>query len=305
MRRKLIHHLQSIDGILLVDKPAHLSSNAVLKQAKTLFKARKAGHMGCLDPLATGMLPICFGEATKFAQLGLDADKCYVVSACFGQTTTTGDAQGDMLQTVDRLLSPDNIENQLPHFRGEILQVPPMYSALKYQGKKLYELARAGQEVPRQARAVTIHQFEMTDCNYPHAQFRVRCSKGTYIRTLIEDLGAALGVGAHVTQLRRLYTAGFETSPMYDLDTCAQFSHEALMHCLLPADILLAHLPIMILTAAHIEMLYRGQPLALERTAPVGYQRLYDETQGFQGLGEWDPSTGLLSAKRLRSIVPC
>ncbi len=291
-----------IHGILLLDKPALLSSHAVLKRVKTLLHARKAGHMGCLDPLATGMLPICLGEATKFAQLGLDADKCYEVTACFGVTTTTGDVQGDVVTVVDNtMMTPEAILEQLPPLRGDILQIPPMYSALKYQGKKLYELARAGKEVPRQARPVTIHQFEMTHCDYPYAQFKVHCSKGTYIRTLIEDLGAALGVGAHVTQLRRLYTAGFEQQRMYSIEECTEFSTEALLHCLLPIDILLEHLPIMTLSAEELHQLYRGQPLTLIRSAAEGAQRLYDEQQKFQGMGEWDSTNGVLKAKRLLS----
>lgn len=294
----------NIDGILLIDKPPLLSSNTVLQQAKKLLNARKAGHMGCLDPLATGMLPICFGEATKFAQLGLDADKCYAVTACFGVTTTTGDAQGEVLKTIpNTMLAQADILQHLPDLMGNIQQIPPMYSALKYQGNKLYELARAGKEVPREPRSVTIFQFDLTHYAYPIVNFHVRCSKGTYIRTLIEDLGAQLGVGAHVTQLRRLYTAGFEDQPMYSLEEFTSLSAEERLNCLLPIDILLTHLPIIELCEFDLQTLYRGQPIRLSEAVAPGSIRLYDEQDHFQGLAEWDAITGLLKAKRLLASV--
>jgi tRNA pseudouridine55 synthase len=293
-----------IHGILLIDKPGLLSSNTVLQRVKFLLNARKAGHMGCLDPLATGMLPLCFGEATKFAQYGLDADKCYAVTARFGSRTTTGDAQGEVIQEFDTPISLTEILLQLPKFEGDSLQTPPMYSALKHQGKKLYELAREGKEVSRQARAITIHQFTLTRFDYPDAEFVVRCSKGTYIRTLIEDLGYALGSGAHVTALRRLYTAGFEQQRMYSLDECTAFSQEALRHCLLPMDSLLTHLPIQTLSDFALQKLYLGQSLEMKALAE-GSLRLYDEQQHFQGLGEWDPNTNILKAKRLLANPQC
>lgn len=300
----MIIQKNNIDGILLIDKPPLLSSNTVLQQVKKLISARKAGHMGCLDPLATGMLPICFGEATKFAQLGLDADKCYAVTACFGITTTTGDSQGEVLTTVpDTMISQADIMHFLPDLTGDLQQIPPMYSALKYQGKKLYELARAGQEVPRDARAVTIYQFDLIQYTYPVVSFMVRCSKGTYIRTLIEDLGAKLGVGAHVTALRRLYTAGFEQQPMHSLDEFTALSFEKRLDCLLPIDILLTHLPVIELSEFEIHTLYRGQPIRLVAGVAEGMVRLYDQHQNFQGLAEWDATSGLLKAKRLRATV--
>ncbi len=296
----------NVHGILLIDKPGLLSSNTVLQRVKSLLNARKAGHMGCLDPLATGMLPLCFGEATKFAQSGLDADKCYAVTACFGMTTTTGDSQGEVMQTVsDRLVSVEDVLQQLPKFEGDSLQIPPMYSALKYQGKKLYELARAGKEVPRPPRPITIHQFTMSRFEYPQAEFIVSCSKGTYIRTLIEDLGAALGVGAHVTQLRRLYTAGFESQRMFTLEECENFSSEELSNCLLPMDILLEHFPILTLSEYDLQRLYLGQPIILDENIAEGCVRLYDENANFQGLAEWDPLTTVLKPKRLLANPEC
>lgn len=288
-----------IHGILLLDKPHLLTSNAALQKVKKLLNARKVGHMGCLDPMATGMLPLCFGEATKFAQYGLEADKCYAVTACFGITTTTGDAQGDVLTTSSSfVLSATDILHALPQFLGDISQIPPMYSALKHQGKKLYEFARKGQEVARQARPVSIHEFTLIEFTYPYAQFLVRCSKGTYIRTLLEDLGAVLGMGAHLTQLRRLYTTGFEQQTMYSLEQCHAFSIEELHHCLLPMDILLTHLPSMILPIPALEKLYQGQIIELPYQ-PADCLRLYDEQHNFQGLGEWEQTSGKLKAKRL------
>lgn len=300
MKKNLI----DIHGILLIDKPSLLSSNTVLQTVKRLLSARKAGHMGCLDPLATGMLPICFGEATKFAQRGLDADKCYLVQAHFGITTTTGDAQGEVVKRrEERILSQAELLEQLPNFEGDSLQIPPMYSALKYQGKKLYELARAGQEVERQPRPITIHQISLSRFAYPRAAFQVRCSKGTYIRTLIEDLGKALGVGAHVTQLHRLYTAGFEQYRMYSLEECAALSLQELRDCLLPIDTLLQHLPIVTVPDFVLQKLYLGQPVAIELDQPPAAVRLYDEQENFHGLAEWDAQ--ILQPKRLLANPAC
>ncbi len=287
-----------IDGILLLDKPPLLSSNGVLKQAQHLYHAKKAGHMGCLDPLATGMLPVCFGEATKFAQYGLDADKCYAVTACFGITTNTGDAEGEILTRVQETISREAVVQAMPTLVGDLAQTPPMFSALKYQGKKLYELARTGIVVPREARAITIHEFTLTDFEYPYAQFTVHCSKGTYIRTLIEDLGALLRVGAHVSQLRRLFTAGFEQERMFSLEELRAMPTNELAHCLLPVDTLLAHVPIVIVSAPDLHKLYQGQKLDLARHPASDCLRLYDEHQVFHGIGEWDDA-GLFKAKRM------
>ncbi len=302
----MIKTRNNINGILLIDKPGLLSSNTVLQRVKFLFHAKKAGHMGCLDPLATGMLPICFGEATKFAQYGLEADKCYAVTACFGKTTNTGDAEGVVTKvTTHRLILPDDVLQQLPSFMGHSLQIPPMYSALKYQGKKLYELARVGQEVPRQPRPIHIYEFSMSQFNYPFAEFIVRCSKGTYIRTLIEDLGNVLGVGAHITQLRRLYTAGFEEQRMLSLEECAAMSTEELLRQLLPMDILLDHLTTLRLSDLDLEKLYLGQALALQQHPAAGLIRLYNEQSKFQGLGLWDPTMATLNPKRLLANSKC
>jgi len=306
-----------VDGILLVDKPCLLSSNAVLQTVKRLFNANKAGHMGSLDPLATGMLPICFGEATKFAQSGLDADKCYTVTALFGSTTDTGDAQGTVIKTVENAqLSETAILKALPTFLGASLQIPPMYSALKHKGKKLYELARAGIEIERKARPITIHKFELIHHDHLHATFTVHCSKGTYIRTLIENLGASLGLGAHVTQLHRVFTAGFETQKMYRLEELQAFDSQTLTQCLLPIDHMLPYLPIAVLSEAALQTLYLGQALPSSRSeTEINWQempqeeeamvRLYDQQQQFHGLGTWDHNLGQLQPKRLRANHLC
>ncbi|PJD94062.1 MAG: tRNA pseudouridine(55) synthase TruB [Legionella sp.] len=295
-----------INGILLIDKPGLLSSNTVLQHAKRLYNARKAGHMGSLDPLATGMLPVCFGEATKFAQQGLEADKCYAVTALFGITTNTGDAQGDILTTTAELhLSQDIILHALSQFLGDSLQTPPMFSALKHQGKKLYEFARVGIEIERQPRPVTIHHFELLQLDAPYAQFLVRCSKGTYIRTLIEDLGHALDCGAHVTQLRRVYTTGFEHQPMYSLDELQLLSVSERMACLLPVDHMLHHMPIITLDAYAIQQVYQGRVVTIRSQVPSGQVRIYDEQHQFQGLADYDQSSELLQPKRLMANDQC
>ena len=295
-----------INGILLIDKPGLLSSNAVLQQAKRLFTARKTGHMGSLDPLATGMLPVCFGEATKFAQYGLDADKCYAVTALFGMTTNTGDAQGEILTTTANVqLSRDTLLQTIQRFLGDSLQLPPMFSALKHQGKKLYEFARAGIEIERQSRPITIHQFDLVQLDNPSAQFLVRCSKGTYIRTLVEDVGLALGCGAHVTQLRRVYTTGFEDQPMYLLDDLHRLSSTERMTCLLPVDYMLRHVPIVVLNADDLYALYQGRAIAYKSLLPAGQVRVYDDQQQFQGLAEYDPPAAVLQPKRLMANALC
>ena len=291
---------RDLSGIIVINKPGLLTSNAVLQHVKRLFEARKAGHMGSLDPLATGLLPICFGEATKFSHYGLNADKGYEVTAQFGVETDTGDAQGQVTATASvDALTREHIEQQMAAFLGDYLQIPPMYSALKHQGKKLYELARAGIEVARQPRPITIYDLQLDSFTRPLARFKVRCSKGTYIRTLITDLGDRLKVGAHVTQLHRDYTAGFEDQPIYTLDALALLSQEERDRCLLPADFIVRQLPALLLSAGQVLALYQGKIVQMEGNVCSGEVRLYDDAQQFQGLGEWDLATQELKAKRL------
>lgn len=232
-----------VHGVLLLDKPLGWSSNDALQKVKWLLRAEKAGHTGTLDPLATGVLPLCFGAATKFSQLQLDADKTYEAVARLGIKTTTGDAEGDVLQTREVNVSEQDLERVAPQFTGPIRQVPPMHSALKKDGKALYEYARAGVVVEREAREVTIHALNMAlsqvDKAQPAINMIVKCSKGTYIRTLGEDVGEALGCGAHLSALRRIETGGFSVAQSVTLEALEAMSEAERMNCLMPVESLL------------------------------------------------------------------
>jgi len=232
-----------VHGVLLLDKPLGWSSNDALQKVKWLLRAEKAGHTGTLDPLATGVLPLCFGAATKFSQLQLDADKTYEATARLGVKTSTGDAEGDVIEERAVHVTQEDVMNVAPNFTGAIKQVPPMHSALKRDGKALYEYARAGIEVEREARAVTIHELAMTlesvEDNYAVVKMIVKCSKGTYIRTLGEDIGEALGCGAHLSALRRIDTGGFHASQCVTLEALEAMTEAERMNCLMPVDSLL------------------------------------------------------------------
>jgi len=229
--------------VLLLDKPLGWSSNDVLQKVKWLLRAEKAGHTGTLDPLASGVLPLCFGAATKFSQLQLDADKSYQAVVRLGVKTSTGDAEGDVIETRPVAVSAQDVERVARQFRGPISQVPPMHSALKKDGKALYEYARAGIEVERQARAVTIHALDMLMSAVVSAhedlELTVKCSKGTYIRTLGEDIGEALGCGAHLSALRRTGTGGFEEAQCVTLAALESMDERQRLACLLPVSSLL------------------------------------------------------------------
>jgi tRNA pseudouridine55 synthase len=233
-----------VHGVLLLDKPLGWSSNDALQKAKWLLRAQKAGHTGTLDPLATGVLPLCFGAATKFSQLQLDADKTYEALVRLGVKTSTADAEGDIIEERPVSVAHEDVNRVAALFTGEIRQTPPMYSALKKDGKALYEYARAGIEVEREARQVTIYQLEVTtamlDCAQPAIKMIVRCSKGTYIRTLAEDIGEALGCGAHLSALRRVDTGGFLVSQCVTLAALEAMTEKERLRCLLPVESLLA-----------------------------------------------------------------
>jgi len=254
-----------VHGVLLLDKSAGRSSNDALIQAKRLLNARKAGHTGTLDPFATGLLPLCFGEATKFAQDLLDADKTYEAMVKLGVTTATGDTEGDVVATgtVDAPLA--RIEEVLARFRGRIEQVPPMHSALKRDGKPLYEYARAGVTLEREARRVTIHALELLDYQAPHLRLRVNCSKGTYIRVLGEDIGNALGCGAHLLALRRLGVGPLSLDGAVTLDRIAETAVERRSDLLAPVDALLSSFPAVVLPESLAQRFLHGQRLALEK----------------------------------------
>jgi tRNA pseudouridine55 synthase len=232
-----------VHGVLLLDKPLGWSSNDALQKVKWLLRAEKAGHTGTLDPLATGVLPLCFGAATKFSQLQLDADKEYVATALLGTKTSTGDAEGDVIAVRPVQVTADDVSRVGPLFTGPIQQTPPMHSALKKDGKALYEYARAGIEVEREARSVRIHSLNVAlapvDASDAAIEMIVKCSKGTYIRTLGEDIGEALGCGAHLTRLRRTATGNFTVSQCVTLEALEAMTEEQRQACLLPVDALL------------------------------------------------------------------
>lgn len=232
-----------VHGVLLLDKPLGWSSNDALQKVKWLLRAEKAGHTGTLDPLASGVLPLCFGAATKFSQLQLEADKEYEATALLGTRTSTGDAEGEVLEVRPVQVTQADVEAVLPRFTGAIQQVPPMHSALKKDGKALYEYARAGVEVVREPRAVTIHalngRLAPADSAQAAINLIVKCSKGTYIRTLGEDIGQALGCGAHLTRLRRTATGGFTAAQCVTLEALQAMSEDERMACLLPVDAML------------------------------------------------------------------
>lgn len=278
MRRRL-------DGVLLLDKPAGVGSNAVLQVVKRLYCAEKAGHAGTLDPLATGLLPVLFGEATKFSQLALDADKEYVACARLGVTTTTADAEGEVLERKPCNVRLEDVEPVLAAFRGDIWQVPPMYSALKHAGRPLYVLARAGRQVPRTPRRVRVHALELLRCTADSLELRIRCSKGTYIRTLVEDIGRALGSGAHVSALRRTVSGAFRIEEAVTLELLQADTAAARDARLLPLERLLGGLPRVDLPAALAERFARGQALRMAQ-APAGQCSVYGQQGRLLGLGE-------------------
>ena len=284
--------------MLLLDKPIGYSSNQALQKIKLVYQAAKAGHTGTLDPLATGLLPLCFGEATKFAHFLTDADKVYIATLKFGITTNTGDAEGEVLSVKDVNFSKMQLEQVCNQFVGVISQIPPMYSALKHEGKAMYEYARAGVEIERAARTITIHNIEINAFDQDVATITVKCSKGTYIRTLAEDIGAQLGCGAHLIGLRRTATANYQISQAITLEQFEAMSPAQRALLLLPADSAVQHLPAITLDADSTFYLQQGQAIWQSGAVPQGLIRLYNEQHEFLGLGELQ-SDGKIAPKRL------
>lgn len=278
---------QDVHGVFLLDKPAGRTSNQALQDVKRLFSARKAGHTGSLDPFATGMLPICLGEATKTAGFMLDADKSYIATARFGTATSTGDTEGEVLrEEAVPDLSEADIQSVLADFEGVIEQVPPMYSALKHEGKPLYQLAREGREVAREARKVTIHSLVIESWNSPRLTFRVQCSKGTYVRTLGEDLAKALGSCAHLESLRRLSVTPFDPDAMVTLDALVEARDSGRhMDLLLPIDAGLGHWPRAEITEGQAARFCHGNAVIVDGQQP-GMVRVYQQDGGILGIGE-------------------
>ncbi|MDD2915547.1 MAG: tRNA pseudouridine(55) synthase TruB [Gallionella sp.] len=280
-----------LDGVLLFDKSLELSSNDALQKVRRLFQAEKAGHTGTLDPLATGLLPICFGEATKFSNALLDADKTYRALLRLGQTTTTGDAEGEIVAEHPVDVGQADVDAVLAKFRGEIRQLPPMHSALKHKGKPLYEYIRKGETIERELRDVVIHELLLNSFGGNEMDITVRCSKGTYIRTLAEDIGAALGCGAHLTGLRRIAIAHLDLNDAYNWQQLEAMDGAERDACILPLETLMPDMPRLQLDDVQVKRLAQGQRLALDTGLPDGRVGLYG-AQGFVGVG-------LLQGRRL------
>ena len=281
---------RAVNGILVLDKPVGMGSNEVLQRVKRLYRARKAGHTGSLDRLASGLLPICFGEATKLSGHLLNADKHYVATFRLGVTTSTGDAEGEV---VSRRAVPafpaSQIERAVARFRGEIEQIPPMHSALKHKGKRLYQLAHEGIVVERQPRPVTIRRFDVLHAEGERMEVEILCSKGTYIRTLAEDLGTVLGCGASVAALRRVGAGPFTAGDMLDLATIESLASEGpgvLDASLRPMEAAVSQWPRVQLPEGVAFYLRKGQPVLVPHSPTEGWVRIHSERAGFIGIGE-------------------
>ena len=284
---------RDIHGVFLLDKPQGMSSNDIMQKVKRIFQANKAGHTGALDPLATGMLPICLGEATKFSQFLLDADKRYLVTAKLGERTDTSDAEGQIVETREVKVKTPEILTALEQFRGNILQVPTMFSALKHNGKPLYEYARQGITVEREARPITIFELNFIEYNAPYLTLEVHCSKGTYIRTLVDDLGEVLGCGGHVTMLRRTAVADYPTEKMLDwhaLQSLAEQQDLSLLDALLlPMDTAVAKLPALTLNESQTQGIGFGQRIKFNNPNRLqGQVRLFSHENRFLGVAVID-----------------
>ncbi len=295
---------RDVHGVILLDKPEGYSSNQAVQKVRWLFQARKAGHTGSLDPFATGMLPICLGEASKTAGFMLTSSKTYVATAVIGQATTTGDIEGDI---CNELPLPDfdslQITTLFKSFTGEIEQVPPMYSALKHKGQPLYKLAREGKEVDRKSRKVTIHSLELLSWQPPLLEFQVHCSKGTYIRTLAEDIALAMGSCAHLRSLRRLNVEPFLELDMISLDELTDLAEEGgIDSCLLPIDSGLVDWPVVTLDEAETEPFSHGNPVESSAGDP-GLVRVYGPNDQILGIGEITDEKRL-KPKRLMVFSP-
>lgn len=283
---------REVNGILLLDKPKGITSNTALQIIKRLFKARKAGHSGSLDPIASGLLPICFGEATKFSRFLLDSDKRYQAIAKLGIRTDTADAEGKIIsqRPIPAEFSCHLLEEVLQQFRGETLQIPSMYSAIKYQGQPLYKLARQGVSIERNARPISLSLLKILRCNAEEFHLEIHASKGTYVRTLIDDIGEMLGCGAHVTDLRRIGVGNYQASDMYSIealeDVLKEKGEEGLLNCLLPVGSSVERFPNVTLSQAAAYYLVQGQPVIVPYAPTEGWVRLMLGEDQFLGIGE-------------------
>ena len=291
-----------VDGVLLLDKPVGITSHAAIQCVKRLLSAAKAGHVGTLDPLASGLLPVCLGEATKFSTSTFGADKRYDAEILLGVTTTTGDTEGEVTSRGLVAVSRGQVESALRQFTGAIAQTPPMYSALKRDGKRLYAYARAGQTVAVEPRSITVHDIDLRGISSDRLQISVHCSKGTYIRVLAEDIGRVLMCGATLAALRRVAVGEFDVARAVSLDRLEAIPAVERVAMLLPVDSLVSALPEIMLEAALVQRMVTGQAGRIERFIESGAVRLYDHDRRFLGLGEMQAG-GRLVPKRLVSTV--
>ncbi len=295
---------RKVNGIFLLDKPIGISSNQALQKLKRLFNAAKAGHTGSLDPLASGMLPICFGEATKFSQYLLDSDKRYQVQGLLGVKTETADAEGDAIATSEVNVTEADILEVMENYRGEIDQIPSMYSAIKVDGTPLYKLARQGITIERKSRRITIHKLNLLNFETPYVEMDVLCSKGTYIRNLIEDIGDDLGCGAHVTKLNRSHVGPYQAEDMLTFEQVEAIIEESgvegLDAHLLPVYSSVSHWPEVILDSSAAFYIQQGQPIQVANSPKEGNIRLLTDKGEFLGIAEINED-GLVAPKRLVS----
>lgn len=296
---------RQVDGVLVLDKPQGCTSNEILQRVKRMYGADKAGHTGSLDPLATGVLPLCFGEATKFSQFLLDADKAYVVKAKWGEKTTTADADGEVIETCSSLeLTREALLDTLPRFMGEIEQIPSMYSALKVNGQPLYKLARQGVEVEREPRKIRIHQLDLLDFDIGHFSLFVRCSKGTYIRNLVEDIASAMGNLAHVVELRRTQAGAYTLAQAVTVEALVHAlesgGHQEMDKLLLPLGSSADHWPTLQLTESTAFYLGNGNPVQVPGAPVEGWVKLIGPEEEFIGVGEIE-GDGKVAPRRLVS----
>ena len=288
---------REIDGVFLLNKPLGFSSNQALKKIQWLLNAKKAGHTGTLDPMASGLLPICLGEATKFSNRLLNANKTYIATVQLGVTTTTGDQEGEVISEKEAVLNEAQLKETLQKFLGDITQIPPMYSALKFEGRPLYEYARQGIEIERKSRQITIYDIRLMEFQGSVMTIEVSCSKGTYIRTLAEDIGRALGCGAHLKGLERTQTGNFQLSEALTIEALEVMDSISREKVLLPIDALLEGLPLIELTSAETELIKKGQSIDFISKNEEEL-RLYSVSGQFVGVGQPDLQ-GRLFPKRL------
>ncbi|MEW8406773.1 MAG: tRNA pseudouridine(55) synthase TruB [Candidatus Thiodiazotropha taylori] len=298
---------RNINGVLLLDKPQGMTSNKALQEVKFLYKAAKAGHTGSLDPLATGLLPICFGEATKLSAFLLDADKRYLVKVKLGETTTTADAEGEVVETADPSgVTEAALLETLQEFLGEQQQLPPMFSAIKHNGERLYKLARQGIEVEREPRTIHIHGIDLLSFDLPEFEMDVRCSKGTYVRTLAEDIGKRLGCGAYVSGLRRTGVGPYDDQSMLTVAQVQEAFGEKrfaeMDEWLLPLESALADWPEVVLSADAAFYMKQGQPILVPNAPTSGWVRLYANKTDFIGVGQI-LDDGRVAPKRLMQAL--